>query len=164
MHPMTALSQTSCSAVFSRCRTYRYELWRRWADGGYCMFVGLNPSTADECNDDPTIRKCMSYAKRWGYAALCMTNLFAFRATDPRDMKGAAEPIGVNNDTTLITLAARAEIIVAAWGICGTHIERDRAVCKILPQLYALHITKDGHPGHPLYLRGDALPYPFNHE
>ena len=78
------------TATFSECRKYRYTLWRRW-DGlfasGYAMFIGLNPSTADETNDDPTIRRCIGYARDWGYGGLCMTNLFAFRATLPKNMK-----------------------------------------------------------------------------
>ena len=81
-------------AVFSPCRTYRYALSRVWAaDKPYALFIGLNPSTADETLDDPTIRRCIDFAKRWGYGGLVMANLFAYRATDPAVMKRAAEPV-----------------------------------------------------------------------
>lgn len=152
----------SCSAVLSSCGQYRYELWRRWADGPHVLFIMLNPSTADATNDDATIRKCVAYAKRWGFGALCVGNLFAFRATDPKDMKAAADPIGPENDATLARLASEAGVIVAAWGAHGTHMSRDKAVMKMLPTINALHVTKDGSPGHPLYLKGDATPFPLN--
>lgn len=158
-----ALHAVSCSAVLSPCRLYRYDLWRRWdADKGYVMFVGLNPSTADETNDDPTIRKCIGFAKRWGYGALCMTNLFAFRATKPKDMMAAQDAIGPDNDRTLKTLSQGASIVIAAWGKDGNHKGRDKQVMAMLPYLYCLKQNKDGSPAHPLYLRGDATPYPLN--
>lgn len=153
-----------CSAVLSPCRLYRYELWRRWSDAAACVFVGLNPSTADETNDDPTIRKCVGYAKRWGYGSLCMVNLFAFRATLPKDMLAADDPIGPDNDATLKRLAADAGIVIAAWGNDGGHLGRDKAVMAMLPELHCLKQNKDGSPAHPLYLRGDAMPYPLNSE
>src|ERR1019366_6557448 len=101
------------NAILSDCRRYRFELWRTWDDllndgNGYAMFVGLNPSTADETEDDPTIRRCTDYAQRWGYSGLCMTNLFAYRATLPQDMRGAPDPVGEGNDDHLIQCAANA--------------------------------------------------------
>ena len=140
-------------ALLSPCRTYRYDLWRTWLGGeGYAMFVGLNPSTADETQDDPTIRRCIAFAKAWGYAGLCMTNLFAFRATDPRDMIVANDPIGPQNDEILRAHANGSGVVVAAWGVHGTLLQRDKAVRTMLPKLHYLRLTKDGHPGHPLYL------------
>ncbi|MEP0894347.1 DUF1643 domain-containing protein [Leptolyngbya boryana FACHB-1624] len=85
------------------------------------MFVGLNPSTADETHDDPTIRRCTKFAKDWGYSGLCMTNLFAYRATDPKEMIASVDSIGLENDQYLLEYAARAGIVVAAWGNHGTH-------------------------------------------
>src|SRR5690242_6108456 len=104
--------------IFSDCRAYRYTLWREWDifDKNYVMFVGLNPSTADERVDDPTIRRCIDFAKRWGYGALCMTNLFAYRATDPRVMKAFPYPVGPENDKWLVRCAREAGVVVAAWG------------------------------------------------
>lgn len=148
--------------IFSPCRTYRYALWREWIGGeGYAMFVGLNPSTADETQDDPTIRRCIAFAKAWGYAGLCMTNLFAYRATKPADMKVADDPIGTENDAHLLSLAQGAGVIVAAWGANGTHKGRDAEVRKLLPALHCLSLTKDRHPGHPLYLLKTLTPVPM---
>lgn len=155
------------SASFSPCRTYRYALWRNWSSllpstNGYAMFVGLNPSTADETADDPTIRRCIGFAQAWGYAGLCMTNLFAYRATDPRVMKAAADPVGEDNDWTLQALAETAGVVVAAWGAHGTHLGRDAAVRAMLPGLHYLRLTKEGHPGHPLYLPATLQPVPWH--
>jgi hypothetical protein len=149
-------------ALLSPCRTYRYDLWRTWIGGdGYAMFVGLNPSTADETQDDPTIRRCVAFAKAWGYAGLCMTNLFAFRATDPQEMKRAADPVGWENNIILSDRASGAGVVVAAWGAHGTHRCRDATVRRMLPALHYLRLTKDGHPGHPLYLPKTLVPQPW---
>lgn len=149
------------TATLSPCRLYRYDLWRRWSDASYCLFIGLNPSTADETTDDPTIRKCVAYAKEWRYGALCMVNLFAFRATQPKDMLAARDPVGPDNDLTLAALSKRAGIVVAAWGNDGGHLGRDKQVVTMIPHLYCLKLNKDGSPSHPLYLRKDATPFPF---
>lgn len=154
------------SARFSPCRRYRYSLWRNWRGllpetKGYAMFVGLNPSTADETNDDPTIRRCIAFAQAWGYEGLCMTNLFAFRATAPADMIAADDPVGPENDQTLRDLAESAGVVVAAWGVHGTHGGRHNAVRAMLPRLHYLRLTKDGHPGHPLYLPKSLVPVPW---
>lgn len=160
------VASARCSADLSLCRQYRYDLWRRWTEAPYdiCMFVGLNPSTADEREDDPTIRKCVTYAKRWGYGALCMANLFAVRATQPKDMMAAKDPIGPENDRKLEALSRCAGIIIAAWGNDGKWMSRDKQVMAILPGLHCLKQNNDGSPAHPLYLRGDAQPYPLNRE
>ena len=127
------------------------------------MFIGLNPSTADETQDDPTIRRCIAFAKAWGYSALCMTNIFAFRATDPKDMKAEEFPIGGHeNDLSLHSLSESAGIVIAAWGVHGTHLDRNADVMKLIPNLHCLGTTKDGHPRHPLYLRKDSVPSLLN--
>lgn len=143
------------TATFSTCRKYRYSLWRRWDDffaTGYAMFIGLNPSTADETKDDPTVRRCIGYARAWGYAGLCMTNLFAFRATLPGDMMSAENPVGVENNRTLVEMAENAGLVVAAWGIHGMYLGRDNEVSRLIPDLYYLKLTRNGFPAHPLYL------------
>jgi len=140
------------TATLSAYRTYRYSLTREWGSGFAVLFVGLNPSTADETLDDPTIRRWVSFAREWGYARLHMANLFAFRATDPRDMKNATDPVGPENDKQLLTLANDSILTVAAWGVHGTFGGRHKAVRQMLPRLHYLRLTKDGHPGHPLYL------------
>lgn len=149
--------------IFSPCRKYRYTLWREWIGGeGYAMFVGLNPSTADETQDDPTIRRCIGFAKQWGYSALCMTNLFAWRSTDPNQMLAADEPIGEDNDHHLAHCAAGAGVVVAAWGTLGSFMGRYRDVRALLPDLHYLRLTKGGHPGHPLYLPAKLKPIKWN--
>lgn len=151
------------ATIFSPCRSYRYTLWREFGlvGEGYAMIIGLNPSTADETNDDPTIRRCIAFAKAWGYSALCMTNLFAYRATDPADMKAAADPVGAANDRHLVDIARHAGIVVAAWGADGVHKGRDAEVRSLIPNLHCLRKTKHGHPGHPLYLPGDLVPVAY---
>lgn len=151
------------TAAFSPCRAYRYSLWRRWgsAEGDYAMFVCLNPSEANETEDDPTVRRCVAFAKAWGYSGLCMTNLFAYKATEPEKMLAAEDPIGPENDATLQNLAANAGVVVAAWGTAGAHLGRDAQVRRLLPQLNYLRLTKEGHPGHPLYLPATLTPQPL---
>lgn len=150
------------STIFSPCRTWRYTLWREWIGGnGYAMFIGLNPSTADEVQDDPTIRRCIAFSKAWGYSAYCMTNLFAFRATDPRVMKAHPDPIGADNDAHLQRCAGSAGIVIAAWGNHGTHMGRAHAVRALLPRLHCLKVTKAGEPQHPLYLPAWLNPIPL---
>ena len=149
------------SATFSPCRKYRYTLWRNWGGlftSGYAMFIGLNPSTADETLDDPTVRRCINYSKNWGYAGLCMTNLFAFRATSPKEMKAQVDPVGPDNDQYLLDMAECAGIIIAAWGINGCHNGRDKEVVRMIGNLHHLGLSKDGHPRHPLYLKNDLKP------
>jgi len=145
---------TSMSAEFSADKAYRYVLRRWWDDSKpYIMFIGLNPSTADDKEDDPTIRRCVQFAKSWGYGGLCMANLFAYRATKPIKMLASYTPIGVDNDIWLKRLTLQADKIVAAWGVHGNHKNRDKAVMSFIPDLYCLGITKNGHPKHPLFLK-----------
>jgi len=152
------------TATFSPCRKYRYTLWRIWTPPAQkfrpVMFIGLNPSTADETKDDPTIRRCVGFAKAWGYNALVMTNLFAYRATKPEDMLAHEAPIGPENNGILGTLSAQMPVI-AAWGVHGSHYGRGECIRRILPNLYYLRLTKDGHPAHPLYLSKTLTPQPW---
>jgi hypothetical protein len=122
------------------------------------MIIGLNPSTADETEDDPTIRRCVQFARLWGYGGLCMANLFAFRAAKPAELFAASDPIGPGNDEWLMKLAASAGVVVAAWGNGGTHLERANAVTRLIPNLYCLRMNRSGQPAHPLYLPADLRP------
>lgn len=151
-------------ATFSACRTYRYQLWRRWGEitEPYCMFIGLNPSTADEIKDDPTVRRCINYAKTWGYGSLCMTNIFAFRATDPKEMMKSKDPVGPENDIFLKESAKNAGIIIAAWGKDGKYKNREKEIIKTIKNLHCLKINGDGSPSHPLYLKKTLTPIKFN--
>lgn len=149
-------------AKLSDCRIYRYALWRIWDDTKpYAMFIGLNPSTADEKEDDPTIRRCISFAEDWGYGGLCMANLFAFRATDPAVMFNAEQPIGDENDIWLQRLGQRAGIVVAAWGNDGCYMDRSKVVRALFSSLHYLKLNKSGEPAHPLYQPRSAKPIPF---
>lgn len=151
-----------CGAIFSPCRKYRYSLWHWWdTTKPYVMFVGLNPSAADETLDDPTIRRCKRFAFDWGGGGLVMTNLFAIRATDPKIMLLHSNPVGVDNNYYLRELARNAAIVVAAWGVHGGHRGRDNEVLKLIPIMHHLGLTKSGKPKHPLYLRADTRPELF---
>lgn len=151
------------TAKLSACRTYRYALWRTWDSAKpFVLFVGLNPSTADEKTDDPTLIRCMNFAKSWGYGGVCMANLFAFRATDPAQMKAASDPVGKQNNRWLKKLAGEAGIVVAAWGNDGAFLGRSEKVIKILPELHCLKMNKSGEPAHPLYQPAKRQPVPIN--
>lgn len=148
------------TATFSRERIYRYTLWRHWSEGGrYVNFICLNPSTADETSDDPTVRKCVKFARSWGYDALCITNLFAFRATQPRVMLAAMDPIGFGNDRWLLKVASEASLVVAAWGRDGAFNGRGSQVRQMLRRydLHYLRLTRE-QPWHPLYLPDQTIP------
>lgn len=149
------------AAVLSGCGRYRYLLTRRWADDPAVTFVMLNPSTADATTDDPTIRRCIGFAKSWGYGSLNVVNLFAFRATDPRDLLAATDPVGPRNDAFLHDYLP---VSVAAWGAHKLAVARARQVMQAFagrPLLWCLGVTKDGHPRHPLYVRADAPLIPW---
>ncbi len=154
---------TNNGAIFSPCRTWRYALFRYWNRmfKHPAMFIGLNCSTADEVNDDPTVTRCINFAHDWGYGGLIMTNLFAFRATDPKVMKAALDPVGPANDDCLLRMAPKAGIIVAAWGNHGRHRNRGQYVLELLRgfDIYALGMSKLGEPLHPLYLRRVLRPF-----
>lgn len=140
-------------AVFSRCRAYRYALWREWDPAGpTVLFIGLNPSTADHRRDDPTIRRCIGFAQAWGFGRLAVGNIFAYRTPHPALLKRAASPVGRANDRWLRRLADEADLVVAAWGVHGAHRDRAAAVLRYLPRPRCLGTTKDGAPRHPLYL------------
>lgn len=156
--------ELTSGAEFSPCRQWRYTLWRFWEPepARLMAFVGLNPSTADETANDPTVTRCIGYARRWGFDGMFMLNAFAFRATQPRDMKAAADPNGPGNDEALQRISDQCELIVAAWGTHGAYLNRGQQVCRLLNRpLHCLKQTKDGFPGHPLYLRRDAEPVIF---
>ncbi len=150
-------------AVLSRCGRYRYRLHRSWLMGeGTVLFIMLNPSTADAELDDPTIRRCIGFARRWGFQELVVANLFAWRATDPRELKRASDPVGPENDEHLIALSGDADAVIAAWGVHGGYKNRNWVVRRLLRgTVEHLGLTKQGHPRHPLYLRADAAREPI---
>lgn len=171
---------------FSNGRVFRYTLWREWPaptpdmlftpdphlayypgqHHQFVMFIGLNPSVADETKDDPTIRRCIGFAQSWGFGALCMTNLFAYRSTDPDVMKNNTAHIGPANDTWLLKAAKEATLIIAAWGKHGRHADREARVLKMFfdckVKLHCLRYNQDGTPEHPLYIPKDTQPVEFD--
>lgn len=152
----------SQKARFSRCRRYRYSLERQWQSGtGKVLFIGLNPSTADHRQDDPTIRRCVRFAKDWGYAGMEVVNLFAFRATYPADLKAAADPIGPANNRWIKHCHAQADLTVACWGNDGIFMDRAQTVVQQLDTLHCLQMNRSLQPAHPLYMRAELTPVPF---
>lgn len=150
-------------AIFSPCRMYRYALWRIWdRSKPLCMFTGLNPSTADEQLNDPTIRREIGFAQSWNYGGLLKGNAFGFRSTDPKGLRLALLPIGDDNDHVLSVLAAMADLKIAAWGADSfVSPNRARGLLERLGDVHCLGVTKGGYPKHPLYLKKDLKPMPF---
>jgi hypothetical protein len=147
-------------ALFDPTHTYRYTLWREWdATLQRIAFVMLNPSTADATVNDPTIHRCVRFAQTWGYGAVEVVNLFAYRTPSPTVLRNALDPVGEDNDRHLLAAANQADRIVLAWGNWGTLHQRDRAVIQLLAHhshLYCFGHNQSGQPRHPLYIRGDA--------
>ncbi|MEY3660704.1 MAG: hypothetical protein RLZZ169_1530 [Pseudomonadota bacterium] len=143
-------------AELSTCGTYRYALWRRWSDSSSLLFVMLNPSTADESQDDPTIRRCISFAQQWGHGGITIANLFAFRSPHPSALRGATDPIGPENDQWLQKLAGQSAVVVGAWGNHGLYLKRGEAVAAMVPPMQCLGMTKRSQPRHPLYVAADT--------
>ena len=144
-------------AIYSPCERYRYSLTRTWQDSAPKVnFIMLNPSTATELQNDPTVERCEQRARTLGFGGFCVTNIFAWRDTDPKKMRTAANPIGAEHDAAILNGCAWADHIIAAWGTHGAHLQRGPAVKTLLWTLkmpiYHLGLTKAGHPKHPLYL------------
>ena len=151
---------------------YRYSLTRHVAPltgEGAVAFVMLNPSTADAEQDDPTIRRCIGFARAWGFEWLKVVNLYAYRATDPTDLWAVdpyppyATQIGPENDCTISKVVGGSDLVICAWGAGSRSPNREGQVLDCIGAPHALGLTKDGSPRHPLYVRGDAEPIPFAH-
>lgn len=143
---------------------YRYVLGRRWKGGnGVVTFVMLNPSKADHIIDDPTITRCIGFARRWGHEGLDVVNLYSLRATQPAELGRAYDPVGPLTDQHLLHASEHSEKIICAWGASPFAVRRQPAVLKLLAarQLHCLDISKAGYPKHPLYLKGDLIPRSF---
>jgi hypothetical protein len=155
---------TASTAQLSSDGLYRYTLGRRWSSiEATSVFVMLNPSTADATQDDPTIRRCISFAQALGCGALHVVNLYAYRATRPADLWQATDPVGPENDTALdeagLAAAKAGWPLIAAWG-AGGKPDRVNQVLTLsgFDRVTALGVTKTGAPRHPLYLPGTARP------
>jgi len=149
-------------ASFSEDRRHRFTLYRRWAKSGpEILFICLNPSTADEAYNDPTVWRCLNFARDWGYRGVWIGNLFALRATNPaelykREIYGVYDPIGRGNDLALKMMAARCDRVVYAWGNHGQLLNRGRQVVEMLGPGWCFGVNKTGEPKHPLYLSRNA--------
>jgi hypothetical protein len=153
-------------ATFDPTRTYRFRLSRIWdPDAAVVAFVMLNPSTADAHRLDPTVRRCVGFARSWGFGGLEVVNLFAYRATDPAELVGCPEPVGRGNDLVVLDAATRSDLVVVAWGTRGSHGDRAAAITALLDgrsvAMRALGKTRSGQPRHPLYVRADVRPTPW---
>ena len=156
-------SEIQRDACISECGRYRWSLSRSWdADlrKPWLGWIMLNPSTADASIDDATIRRCVNFARSWGFAGIAVRNLFALRATDPRELYKSEDPVGLENDKAILDLVGVCPVIVAAWGVHGSLRDRDKTVIRMLQkagvELACLGCTKDNHPLHPLRLAGDT--------
>ena len=150
-------------AVYSDCERYRYLLTRTWdPTGRKALFIMLNPSTATEVQNDPTVERCERRARTLGFGAFRVTNIFAWRATDPRDMRAAGDPIGPENDAAILQSCPWADQVICAWGTHGEHLDRGAAVEALLRAtklpLFHLGLSKAGHPKHPLYIAYSEQP------
>ena len=139
---------------------YRYLLWREWDKSNRTVtFIMLNPSRADAEVNDPTITRCINFAKFWGYGRLEVVNLFAYRTSKPSLLKQAAEPIGKDNDRFIIESVQKSDRVILSWGNHGMWRKQDLYTLVLLKNythLYSLGITKRGCPRHPLYLRSNT--------
>jgi hypothetical protein len=153
-------------AIFSGDRKHRYLLSRRVAlADGEVLFIMLNPSTANEVKDDPTIRRCMGFAETWGYGILTVCNLFAYVTSDPDVLRSVDDTVGRDNDAYIACCALRAQLVICAWGAFDEARGRDDQVLDLLSRnmvdAWCLGLTKDGYPLHPLYVAARRHPVPL---
>ena len=144
-------------AVYSKCENYRYTLTRVWDENKKkVLFIMLNPSTADETKNDPTVERCERRAKKLNFGSFRICNIFAWRETSPLQLMKTDEPVGKDNDFHISKSVLWSDVIICAWGTHGTYFNREAEVKNLLSnngaKLYHLGLTKNGHPKHPLYI------------
>lgn len=149
--------KSESTAVFSDCERYRYLLTRVWNPSGKrALFIMLNPSTADEIKNDPTVERCERRARTLGFGSFRVCNIFAFRATDPKVMRAELDPNGPENDKAILDSCEWADQVICAWGTHGAHLGRGAEVTELVRESGVspchLGLSKDGHPKHPLYI------------
>jgi hypothetical protein len=158
---ITNIKLEGSGAEFSTERHYRYALWRVWnPDKGIVMFIGLNPSRANERKNDPTIRRVISFGYNWGFGGVVMANIYGWISPYPEDLQTCEDPIG-ENDKWVEALAKHCQRIVFAWGKFKQAEKWSQAIIDMFPDAYALKINKDGSPQHPLYVPGNVIPVKF---
>lgn len=158
-------TENTKGAIISDCGKYRYQLWRIWDDSKpKVMFMMCNPSTANADKDDPTIRRCIGFAKTWGYGGLYVGNLFAFRSSNPKDLLNASDPIGKENLKHIAEMRDKSQIVVLAWGnspiVESLLSDTDYAPLQGMKPFF-LELSKNGTPKHPLYLKKELVPKQF---
>jgi hypothetical protein len=171
---LNSVSPHSCqyyvgsSAVLSECGNYRYELSRIWdTTKPMVMFLMLNPSTADANKDDNTIRRCIAYAKSWGYGGVFVGNLFAYRATNPKELLNVKNPVGEKNQSHLIKMSLKTDMTICAWGNSSIVEKLTKSLGYFKPlsglqnRFNYLELSKNGTPKHPLYLKCNLLPIKY---
>lgn len=159
---MKLFNDNSIGAEFSPCRKYRYSLWRIWnKNKPLVVFICLNPSTADENKNDPTIRRCINYAEAWGYGGMVMLNIFAYRSKDRSKIYDVDDPVGPENDKYIKSWCQKADKIIVAWGNDGIFEGRSSDVLRWLNRPYCLARTLMGEPSHPLYMKKNLKPIRF---
>lgn len=154
---MKLLAGVRAGASFSPCGKYRYALTRTWDFlGPGALWLMLNPSKATAELDDPTVRRVQAFSREWGYGSATVANIFALRATDPKELYGHSDPVGPENDRTIFSLAGDADLVVVAWGNHGRLQGRGAQVADLLcdVELWSLGVTGAGQPRHPLYVAG----------
>lgn len=149
-------------AMFSPCRKYRYFLMRKWGSGNRIInWLLWNPSIADSDQLDPTLTRCLKRSVEMGFDSMFVTNLFALVSTDPKGLKAVTDPVGCRNDDAILCAAALADMTVCGWGANAAAVKRSESIVEMLTKrrdLYALQLTRDGHPRHPLYVGYDQTP------
>lgn len=155
------MRKRSSGAIFSTNRKYRFRLWRIWDfNKPVVMFIGLNPSKANETDTDNTVTRVIEFAKAWGYGGVYMMNLFAFVSTKPEKLKTCHDPVK-DNDKHLRAVAKMCKMIVFCWGQFDV-LGRDKKIKKMFPGAMALHINDDGSPRHPLYVSSKVKPIQYS--
>lgn len=145
-------------AIFSPCGRYRYRLERRWGEAPSLVACLLNPSTADDLVDDPTVRRLVGYAAKWGHGGLTLVNQYGWRATDPRALDQADDPVGPENDVH-VAAATLGQVVLVGWGANGVRRSDEmRTLLGRAARVLCLGRTKDGQPVHPLYQPAAAVP------
>lgn len=152
-------------AIIDNTGNYRYLLWREWdSTGDTVAFIMLNPSRADAKINDPTITRCIKFARSWGFSRLEVVNLFAYRTPHPSLLKQTVEPVGKDNDKYILATVRRSDKVILAWGERGSWREQDLYTLRLIQNythLYCLGMTKQSCPRHPLYLRSTTKPQTF---